>query len=122
MRSKIRPLGETDIEPVVALWTASGLTESWNDLRADIARARGSGSEEILVAVAGGQIVEGVMACDDSHRGWLYYLAVAPELRESHADDPADQSESPWLLRRDRLWPAESDDMARWLDGCRMVV
>jgi hypothetical protein len=48
MSPNIRPLAEPYIEPVVALWTVCGLTETWNDPRADIARARASGSAKFL--------------------------------------------------------------------------
>ncbi|MGQ0675763.1 MAG: GNAT family acetyltransferase [Rhodospirillales bacterium] len=81
---KIRPLKDADIEPVVQLWTDCGLTRPWNDPRADIAQARKSGSAEILVAeAADGRIAGATMLGDDGHRGWFYYLAVAPALQKS---------------------------------------
>ena len=41
----------------------------------------GFGSDLFLVAARGDVIVGSVMAGYDGHRGWLYYLAVAPALR-----------------------------------------
>jgi len=80
----IRPLRDADIEQVVRLWEECGLTRPWNDPRADIAQARKSGCAEILVADAGGgRIAASALVGDDGHRGWFYYVAVSPELRES---------------------------------------
>lgn len=53
----------------------------WNDPVEDIALCRESGHGEILVAEGDGGIVASVMVGHDGHRGWLYYLAVAPERR-----------------------------------------
>lgn len=80
----IRPLKDADIPGVVQLWIDCGLTRPWNDPRADIAQARKSGSAEILVATAGdGRVTGSVLLGDDGHRGWFYYLAVAPDLQKS---------------------------------------
>jgi ribosomal protein S18 acetylase RimI-like enzyme len=80
----IRPLKDADVPGVVQLWIDCGLTRPWNDPRADIAQARKSGCAEILVATAGdGRVTGSVMLGDDGHRGWFYYLAVAPDLRKS---------------------------------------
>ena len=90
---QIRPFAPADTESVVALWHECGLTRPWNDPYRDIERKLavqpelflvgtelvepadgGSGSpEEVLVATA--------MAGHEGHRGWLYYVAVAPEHR-----------------------------------------
>ena len=55
----------------------------WNDPPSDIRRARANASSEIFVAAAleGGGIAGSVMAGHDGHRGWVYYVAVAPEHR-----------------------------------------
>jgi ribosomal protein S18 acetylase RimI-like enzyme len=87
MSVRIRPLVDEDVEPVVALWEAAGLTRPWNDPRRDIARARAVWPELLLVADdapagdAGSRVVGSVMAGYDGHRGWLYYLATAPDRR-----------------------------------------
>ncbi|TWX34553.1 GNAT family N-acetyltransferase [Frigoribacterium sp. ACAM 257] len=100
---QIRAFDPADTEPVVALWHECGLTRPWNDPHRDIERklavqpelflvgtelvepraAEGDGdgdgasdgtdggsTEEVLVATA--------MAGHDGHRGWLWYVAVAP--------------------------------------------
>jgi len=73
-----RPLAEHDIDAVVALWTACGLVRPWNDARRDIDFARGKEGSDILLGFADGALVSSVLVGHDGHRGWLYYLAVAP--------------------------------------------
>jgi ribosomal protein S18 acetylase RimI-like enzyme len=77
----IRSFRPEDEQQVVALWRTAGLTRPWNDPHRDIARARAVWPELLLVAAAGDEIVGSVMAGYDGHRGWLYYLASAPERR-----------------------------------------
>lgn len=77
----VRAFQAADTEPVVALWEACGLTRPWNDPRKDIARKLAVQPEMFLVAVEGGVVVGSVMAGYDGHRGWLHYLAAAPDRR-----------------------------------------
>jgi len=77
----VRPLRDGDVEGLVALWQACGLVRAWNEPRADIARARAAPQSEIFVIEEGGTIVASVMAGHDGHRGWVYYVATAPERR-----------------------------------------
>ncbi|NHI17323.1 GNAT family acetyltransferase [Microbacterium sp. CBS5P-1] len=78
---RIRSFAPGDEDAVVALWEAAALTRSWNDPRADIARARSVWPDLLLVADAGGAVVGSVMAGYDGHRGWLSYLAADPARR-----------------------------------------
>jgi ribosomal protein S18 acetylase RimI-like enzyme len=75
----VRPFADTDEDAVVALWHAAGLTRPWNDPHRDIARKKLVQRELFLVAEDSGSIVGTAMAGYDGHRGWVYYLAVAPE-------------------------------------------
>ncbi|MCW0180912.1 MAG: GNAT family acetyltransferase [Zavarzinia sp.] len=77
----IRPITDADIEPVVALWEACGLTRPWNDPRDDIARARGSMEAVIMVAERDNAVIGTVMVGHDGHRAWMYYVAVTPGLQ-----------------------------------------
>lgn len=83
MNVVIREFDERDTEQVVHLWETCGLTRPWNDPRADIARKLAVQPELFLVAddASGAGVVASVMAGYDGHRGWLYYLATAPERR-----------------------------------------
>jgi ribosomal protein S18 acetylase RimI-like enzyme len=74
----IRPFAEADTEAVVALWRECGLTRPWNDPYKDIARKLQVQRELFLVGEADGAIVSSIMAGYEGHRGWIYYLAVAP--------------------------------------------
>lgn len=77
----IRPYLEADEAAVVALWQACGLTRPWNDPHKDIARKLTVQRELFLVGELDGRIVASVMAGYEGHRGWVNYLAVAPELQ-----------------------------------------
>jgi ribosomal protein S18 acetylase RimI-like enzyme len=67
--------------PLVALWQACGLTRPWNDPAADIAFCLGAPQAALLVGCdePSGELIGSVMVGHDGHRGWVYYLAVAPE-------------------------------------------
>ncbi|MFP3617399.1 GNAT family N-acetyltransferase, partial [Paraburkholderia sp. SIMBA_050] len=67
-----------DESAVVALWQACGLTRPWNDPHRDIARKLTEQPELFLVGEADGRLVASAMIGFDGHRGWVYYLAVAP--------------------------------------------
>ncbi len=75
----IRPFELADEAAVVALWEACDLTRPWNNPLKDIHRKMAVRGDWFLVGLVDGRIVASVMAGYDGHRGWLYYLAVAPE-------------------------------------------
>ncbi len=79
MTALVRPFADGDEDAVVALWSAAGLTRPWNDPHRDIARKKQVQRELFLVAEEGGAVIGTAMAGYDGHRGWVYYLAVAPE-------------------------------------------
>lgn len=81
MSATIRGYRPADEDTVVALWQAAGLTRPWNDPRRDIARKLTVQPELFLVAEDAAAVVGTVMAGYDGHRGWLYYLATAPDRR-----------------------------------------
>lgn len=75
---EIRCIQEPDIDQIIALWHAAGVSRSWNDPSKDIAYARRDTHSTILVAERDGRVVATVMVGEDGHRGWVYYLAVDP--------------------------------------------
>ncbi|MBW4330966.1 GNAT family acetyltransferase [Stakelama sp. CBK3Z-3] len=78
----VRPAQESDVGAVAALWRACALTTDYNDPQADFAFALNGPSSTVLVAeTCEGGIVGSIMAGHDGHRGWLYYVAVAPMYR-----------------------------------------
>jgi ribosomal protein S18 acetylase RimI-like enzyme len=72
------PATPTDAPAVIALWHACTLIRPWNDPQADFTLALETTTSTILVAREGGAITGSVMVGFDGHRGWIYYLAVAP--------------------------------------------
>src|SRR5207248_9610914 len=76
---QIRSFEPADEAAVVALWEQCGLTRPWNDPRKDIRRKLRVQVDRFLVGVLDGEIVATAMAGYDGHRGWIYYLGVAPE-------------------------------------------
>ena len=73
-----RPIRDGDEDSVVALWGACGLTRPWNAPHDDITLARKTPQAEIFVGIIEDEIVASVLCGSDGHRGWVYYLAVAP--------------------------------------------
>jgi GNAT superfamily N-acetyltransferase len=80
--TSIGDLRPDEIEAAVALWEACDLTRPWNDPRADIRRAFDGATSTILAHREDGRLVATAMVGADGHRGWVYYLAVAPDRRK----------------------------------------
>jgi ribosomal protein S18 acetylase RimI-like enzyme len=78
---EIRAYDEADQAEVIALWSACGLVVPWNDPAKDIGRKLLVDRDLFLVGLVAGRIVASVMGGYEGHRGWINYLAVAPELR-----------------------------------------
>ncbi len=77
----VRPYAAGDEAEVVALWRRCDLVVPWNDPHADVQRKLEFQPELFLVGTLAGRVVASVMAGYDGHRGWLNYLAVAPDLQ-----------------------------------------
>ncbi len=135
----IRPYRDADESAVVALWEACGLTRPWNPPAADIALLRGSGHGEILLAEQEDGVTGSVMVGHDGHRGWIYYLAVAPSRRRGGLGGQLMRAAEAWLqgrgIRKVELMIRDTNAavmafysrlgyckepvtvMSRWLDG-----
>lgn len=77
----IRSYALGDEDAVIHLWEQCGLTRAWNDPRKDIARKLTVQPELFLVGEFDGKVVATLMAGYEGHRGWVNYLAVAPQCR-----------------------------------------
>ena len=75
----IREFKAADSEELIALWQACELTRPWNDPQRDIQRKLDVDDNLFLVGVENNKVVASVMGGYDGHRGWMNYLAVAPE-------------------------------------------
>ncbi len=100
-RYRVRSIREGEDSQVAALWERCGLVKPYNPPPGDIDMCRSTPSSDLFVATdEDGRIVGSVMAGHDGHRGWLYYVAVDPDLRGqglgrrlvSHGED--------WLLAK----------------------
>ena len=79
----IRELPPTLSDAAVALWHDVGLTRPWNDPHVDLQSALSGTTSTVLAAVDADRLLGTVMVGTDGHRGWMYYLAVAPEARST---------------------------------------
>lgn len=95
-----REIEDGDVEQVVALWQACGLTRPWNDPVKDIAFARAGADSTVLVAEEGGRIIASAMAGHDGHRGMLYYVAVAPDKQGHGLGKAAVRAAEKWLAAK----------------------
>ena len=98
--SPFRDIVDADVESVVALWQACGLTRPWNDPYKDISFARQSETSTVLVLEREGRIAATVMAGHDGHRGMLYYVAVDPALQRQGLGKAAVRAAESWLGER----------------------
>jgi ribosomal protein S18 acetylase RimI-like enzyme len=94
---KIRSANPEDEASVVALWRACNLTVPYNDPAADFRFALGKSNSDVLVA---DDITGSVMVGHDGHRGWLYYVAVAPSERRKGLGRVLVAAAEQWLLQR----------------------
>jgi len=95
-----RDIEDGDVEAVVALWQACGLTRPWNDPYKDISFAREGTASTILVGEVDGKLVSSVMVGHDGHRGMLYYVAVDPAHQRRGVGKAAVRAAEDWLGRR----------------------
>jgi ribosomal protein S18 acetylase RimI-like enzyme len=96
----IEELAPSDESAAVALWNATGLTRPWNDAGADFRRALANDSSTVLGVREGGQLTGAVMVGDDGHRGWVYYLAVAPSAHGRGFGRALMETAEQWLAAR----------------------
>lgn len=89
-----------DTEALVALWDLCGLTRPWNDPRSDIALALETPTSDILIIRHEAEIVASAMVGFDGHRGWVYYLAVAPKRRKAGLGKTIIAACEGWLRER----------------------
>lgn len=94
---KIRSAILGDEAAVTALWTECGLTVPYNDPAADFRFALGKPNSDILVTE---DLNGAVMVGHDGHRGWLYYLAVAPARQRQGVGRMLVTAAEQWLVAR----------------------
>jgi ribosomal protein S18 acetylase RimI-like enzyme len=97
----IRSAAPEDEPGVIALWRACDLVASYNDPGADFRFARAGACSDVLVGVDDtDRICGSVMVGHDGHRGWLYYVASAPDVRGGGVGRQMVEAAEGWLRER----------------------
>ena len=78
---QVRRFASSDRERVIAVWRECELVVPWNDPERDIDLKLAFQPELFLVGEIAGRVEATAMAGYEGHRGWINYLAVAPEHR-----------------------------------------
>ncbi len=90
-----------DEAKVIELWRACDLVVSYNDPAADFRFAMAGACSAVLVGEdETGRICGTVMVGHDGHRGWLYYVAAAPDARGVGIGRQMVQAAEAWLRER----------------------
>jgi len=89
-----------DEAAVIALWEDCGLTRPWNDPARDFRLAVEGTTSAILILRGEAGLAACVMVGFDGHRGWVYYLAVAPERRRAGLGGRMMAAAEAWLRAR----------------------
>ncbi|MCC1494190.1 GNAT family acetyltransferase [Cognatishimia sp. F0-27] len=135
------PLPDGAETALAALWAEVDLSRPWNPADQDIAAFRAHPAAEILVSMEGARVIASAAVGHDGHRGWVYYVAVAPDRQGTGLGRAAMDAAEDWLraagavklmlMVRDSNAPVIdfydrlgfSDDgvrvMAKWLDPAR---
>jgi ribosomal protein S18 acetylase RimI-like enzyme len=99
---RIETLPADRCDDAVALWHATGLTRPWNDPHADLMRAVTGPTSTVLAAQDDeGRLLGTAMVGHDGHRGWVYYLAVRPDLHRTGLGRQLMEASEAWFRGRD---------------------
>ena len=96
----ISDLSPDEIPAAIAIWKEAGLLRPWNDPHADAALALRHAGSTILGARREAKLVATAMVGHDGHRGWAYYLAVAPAFRRQGVATTLMRSAEQWCRER----------------------
>lgn len=100
MMVAIREAEAGDADAVAQLWRACGLVVDYNDPHADFHFALDGAASTVLVAQGDAAIVGSVMVGHDGHRGWLYYVATAPDVQGQGVGRALVAAGEAWLRQR----------------------
>ena len=77
----IRKAKVEDRPHAIRLWQACGLIRPWNDPEKDLEILDAAPGGTLLIGEDNGVMIATTMVGFDGHRGWVYYVAVRPDLR-----------------------------------------
>ena len=77
-----RKFKKTDTDAVIKLWETCKLIVPWNDPIKDIKRKLSIKDNLFIIGEINNKIIATAMAGYDGHRGYIYFLAVLPELQK----------------------------------------
>lgn len=100
MTLDVRPIADGDIDSVIALWKAAGLTVPHNDPYEDIRFCQRSHNAEILLGFDANGLAATAMVGHDGHRGWYYYVGVAPDRQTGGLGREIMSAAEQWLKER----------------------
>lgn len=100
MAMTFRELEASDVGQVTALWREVDLVRPWNDPDGDFRGAIAGPTSAILGAELNGALLGTVMVGFDGHRGWLYYVAVAPSAQRGGVGAALTHRAEEWLAAR----------------------
>jgi ribosomal protein S18 acetylase RimI-like enzyme len=89
-----------DEAAVIALWETCGLTRPWNDPACDFRLAVEGATSAVLLLGDETGLAASAMVGFDGHRGWVYYLAVAPGRRREGLGARMMAAAEAWLRAR----------------------
>jgi len=93
----IRPFVIEDTDAVLEVWSLAGMTTPERNPRADIQKKLRHSPESCFVGVLEGRVVATVMVGYDGHRGWIYSLAVKPDLQRKGIGSQMMEHVENWL-------------------------
>jgi ribosomal protein S18 acetylase RimI-like enzyme len=98
---EIVELDQQAADNAIVLWQECGLTRPWNDPYADFLRAVEVPSSAVLGTYdEGGALIGTAMVGVDGHRGWVYYVASAPDHRGEGIGHALMTAAEEWIIDR----------------------
>jgi ribosomal protein S18 acetylase RimI-like enzyme len=110
---EIRPFVIEDTDAVLEVWSLAGMIMPERNPRSDIQKKLRQSPESFFVGTLEGKVVATVMVGYDGHRGWIYLLAVKPDLQRKGIGTQLMEHAESWLRQQGCLRVKLQIDEAR---------
>jgi len=110
---EIRPFVIEDTDQVLEVWNLAGVTSPERNPRSDIQKKLRHSPESFFVGAFEGRVAATVMVGYDGHRGWIYKLAVRPDLQRKGIGTQMMEHAEGWLRQQGCLRVKLQIDAAR---------